>query len=213
MRWSKHSGWKVEMHELAGLEEDIASGRMLLDLIAVDGREGRELTWTERQQKLAIGTYPAGIVVRTDYGFDSDLFLAYHPNLVEYDGKYLTIYKTGKREPNEEELLFQKNWLKWGEDFMNENPGVSIYTLADHKNKFLLKYGYSYEEWIRLIAGKSFNKFDFRIYDSSVKDGVHAKYAVSFLNENLVNNNSQSELLNRLRTVWKDILAESRRSA
>lgn len=196
------------MSDLAGFEEDVSTGRMLLRLVEHSGRKGREISAYEGRAKVVLGTYPAGIVLNDlSSVYDEEVFLAYHPNLVEYDGEYLTVYRTGKREPTEQERIFQEQWLKWGKEFMEETPTVSVYTLPDHKGKFLSQYGYSYKEWIRLIAGKDFSHYDFRVYDDSVKDGIQKRYAVSFADDVLIG--KRSECLEHLRAFWKDVLGKS----
>ena len=210
MRWSENCGWIVEMKDIAGFEEDVSTGRMFLSLVEHDGRKGKEISPYEGRKKAVLGTYPAGIVVNDMHlVYDEEIFLANHPNLVEYDGNYLTVYNSGKREPTEKERLFQEQWLMWGEAFMKENPSVSIYTLPDHKDKFLNQYGYDYLDWIDLVAGKHFNHYDFRVLDRSVKGSIHARYAVSFSDDVLID--KPSEFLEGLRVFWNDVLSKSKK--
>lgn len=94
MRINEYTGKPIlEISDVGCLEEDANSGTMMLHLIEFDGRKGNELSSSEREPLRVMGAYRRGIIIKKQ-SYELAFDLTNHPNLLEYDGNYLTVYRS-----------------------------------------------------------------------------------------------------------------------
>lgn len=159
---------------LAQLKRDANSGKMSLELIERYGST-EIIERLKGIRKVKKSNSVAIILINLD-GKESELRID-SAKLIDYDGKHLTIYAAGTREPSEEEksILIKRDELykKYADTY---SGGFWQVKQMFEKSKFPYMAGHE------TIKGKRYDHNTGLVYDNSIKGEVILKYNVYFDN-------------------------------
>lgn len=159
---------------LAQLKRDANSGNMALELIERFGKTGDEIKETMRGIRKVSRSNTVGIFLINNDGKESELTIR-SAKLIEYDGKTLTIFEAGHREPTDEEksILAKRDELyKKYEDTYNGGFWQVKQMIADSKCPWM--------DGGETKCGKRYSVSENVVYDNLIKGEAVLKYKVYF---------------------------------
>ncbi len=161
------------MKTLAEFKRDAASRKIKLEMYERYGKTGEEIPERCRGIRTIQKVNTVGIILVTTDGLTSELRFP-SAKLVEYDGKFLTIYARGERDLTEQEQKILENWKKIEDDYYLKNPcGDSYWKRKDYFNGCPCPWLAGYET----VRGKYYN-YNGKVLDNQVRGNAILKYKV-----------------------------------
>lgn len=161
------------MKTLADLKRDAASGKIRFEMVERYGMTGEAIPERCRGIRTVEKVNTVSILLKTADGKTSELrFIS--ANLVEYDGKSLTIYEPGERNLTEQEQKILADWQKIEDDYYKENP----YGNAYWKEKEYFKNCPC--PWLigdETVRGKRYN-YQGKVIDNQIRGKAILKYRI-----------------------------------
>lgn len=158
------------MKTLADLKRDAASGRLSLELHFRYGKTGDGIPENMRGVRKVWGVNTVALILRNADGTESELHFD-RAKLIAYDGKTLTVFAPGHRDPTEEERAVQNGARR----IMEENPEASYWKLKQYYLNSACPWMRPYGDTIR---GKQYLAGEDKVLDKSVRGDPILQYVV-----------------------------------
>lgn len=159
--------------KLADLKRDATNGKIKLELVERYGKTGEEIPERIRGIRTVSRINTVAIFLANDDGVESELRFV-SAKLVEYDGKFLTIYERGERDLTEQEQKILADWQKIEDDYYKQNPhGDAYWKKKDYFKKCPCPWLNGYET----VRGKYYN-YNGKVIDNQVRGNAILKYNV-----------------------------------
>lgn len=161
------------MATLAQLKRDVNSGKMSLLLFWRYGATGNDLSNRLRGHRKVLRANSVGLVLETA-GSESMLYID-SAKLVDYDGKFLTVYKAAYRAPTAEERFVLNTWNTMKTEYYEKNP------FGDSFGKRKAYFASSPCPWMDGITkkcGKSYVSHKDKVLDQSIRGEMALRYQV-----------------------------------
>ena len=161
------------MATLAQLKRDANSGKMSVLLMWRFGATGNELPGNLRGMRKVFRANSVGLVLETA-GSESMLYID-SAKLVDYDGKFLTVYRAGYRAPTAEERFVLNTWNTMETEYYQKNP------FGDSFGKRKAYFASSPCPWMDGITkkcGKTYVSHKDMVLDQSVRGEMALRYQV-----------------------------------
>lgn len=155
---------------LSAFKRDAASGKISLELLE---RYGDEIPEKMRGIRKISKVNTVGVSLVNEHGEESELRFG-SAKLIDYDGKFLTVYEPGQREPTEEEKKVLDKWNAKAEKRLKENPFAEIYWT---KKDYFANSSCPWMSGHETVKGKRY-LYNGKVLDKSIRGKQILKYAV-----------------------------------
>lgn len=163
---------------LAELKRNAAEGRISLELVERYGQRGNDLPERLRGKRKVKKVNTVALILLNENGEESELRYngkLQSAKLFEYDGKTLTVYEAGTREPTAEEQKVLDEWNRLQAEFIKENPYSDPYWKM---KDYFRNCPCSWMEGLETICGKYYMRHNGKVRDNQVRGNVILRYNV-----------------------------------
>lgn len=160
---------------VAALRRDGNSGKMCVELVERYGKTGDLIPGNLRGIRPVVNVNSVSVRIRTADGRISHLDINTGAKLIEYDGKFLSIYNPGQRDMTQEEKNVMDVWRGIEMESSCYNPYFKKLDFFNH----------SPFPWLmgsETVRGKRY-LYNGKIQDNSIRGELILKYKVSFSDE------------------------------
>ena len=164
---------EVIMATLAQLKRDANSGKMSVILMWRFGATGDNLPPNLRGMRKVLKANSVGLVVETN-GKGSTLYID-SAKLVDYDGKFLTVYRAGYRVPTAEERFVLNTWNSMETEYFQKNPFGDCF---GKRKAYFASSACPWMDGITKKCGKSYVSHKDKVLDQSVRGEMALCYQV-----------------------------------
>lgn len=161
------------MKTLADFKRDAANGKIKLEMVERYGKTGEEIEERLRGIRSIIKSNTVGITLITKDGRPSELRYP-AAKLIDYDGKFLTIYERGERDLTEQEQEILADWQRIEDDYYSKNPyGETYWKGKDYFKNCPCPWLDGY----KTVRGKYYN-YNGKVLDNQIRGRAILKYKV-----------------------------------
>lgn len=161
------------MKTLADLKRDAANGKIKFELLERYGETGEAIPERCRGIRTVQKVNTVGIMLVTADGLTSELRFA-SAKLVEYDGKFLTIYERGERDLTEQEQKILAEWKRIENEYYQQNPYGNSYW---KKKEYFKNCPCPWLAGHETIRGKRYT-YNGKVRDNQIRGNAILKYRV-----------------------------------
>lgn len=163
------------MKTLADFKRDAVSGKIKLELIERYGQTGDKIPERCRGIRKVKSVNTVEIMLETENGLTSTL--GFPPaKLIEYDGKFVTIFKPGERELTEQEQKVLAEWRRIEAEYEKQNPfGDTYWKMKDYFKHCPCPWLSGFET----VRGKKYN-YKGKVVDNQVRGEPILKYRIHY---------------------------------